>query len=105
LASLGALTQPRSPRLDCFNRFGLTRSADAAALAAPCIAPRAGWSVGDPVASQVDLLTVLEHEMGHLLGLADLSLPAGNSNVMNAVLSPGVRHISNLDAFFAGHFF
>ena len=40
--------------------------------------------------------------MGHIVGLPDLSLPAGDSNVMNDVLAPGTRHIAGLDAFFAG---
>jgi hypothetical protein len=57
---------------------------------------------GSPAAEHMDLLTTVLHEMSHLAGLPDLSLPANNSNVLNDVLVPGARHISNLDAFFAG---
>jgi hypothetical protein len=49
-----------------------------------------GWSVGGPVAGQVDLLTVVEHEMGHLLGLSDVTAGAG-SNLMSETLGPGMR--------------
>jgi hypothetical protein len=47
-----------------------------------------GWSVGGPVAGQVDLLTVVEHEMGHLLGLSDVTAGAG---IMSEALAPGMR--------------
>jgi hypothetical protein len=57
---------------------------------------------GSPAAGHMDLLTTVLHEMSHLGGLPDLSLAANNSNVLNDVLVPGARHISNLDAFFSG---
>ena len=43
---------------------------------------------GSPAAGRVDLLTVLEHELGHVIGLADNS-QAGD--VMDIVLGLGVR--------------
>jgi hypothetical protein len=50
-----------------------------------------GWSVGGPMAGQVDLLTVVEHEMGHLLGLSDVTAGAGSANLMSETLAPGMR--------------
>jgi hypothetical protein len=47
-----------------------------------------GWSLGGPVAGQVDLLTVVEHEMGHLLGLSDVT---GGAGLMSETLAPGMR--------------
>jgi uncharacterized protein (TIGR03118 family) len=50
-----------------------------------------GWSVDGPVVGQVDLLTVVEHEMGHLLGLSDVNAGAGSANLMSETLAPGMR--------------
>jgi hypothetical protein len=52
----------------------------------------------DPRAlDRIDLLTVVEHELGHVAGLGDLDALA--DDVMNGVLSPGVRRIaSHVDA-------
>jgi hypothetical protein len=51
-----------------------------------------GWSagLGDPAAGQVDLATVIAHEMGHVLGLKDTSAPG---DVMDRFLAPGVRRL------------
>jgi len=71
-----------------------------------------GWFV-DPApwqntgvvpANRMDLLTTVLHEMGHIVGLGDLDLPAGSTNVMNEWLTSGARHTGALDAFWAGHF-
>ena len=44
----------------------------------------------DPRAvDRIDLLSVVEHELGHILGLADLDALA--DNLMNGVLESGVR--------------
>ena len=54
-----------------------------------------GWHVGttsDVNAGGIDLLTVLAHELGHLLGLEDLD-PAGSDDIMAAALAPGVRRL------------
>jgi uncharacterized repeat protein (TIGR01451 family) len=50
-----------------------------------------GWSTNtsaSPAAGQMDLLTVVEHELGHILGFDDESVGSG---VMEAALMPGVR--------------
>jgi hypothetical protein len=55
----------------------------------------------DPQAlNHIDLLTVVEHELGHVAGLGDLSALA--SDVMNGVLGAGVRRLaSTADAVLA----
>ena len=44
-----------------------------------------------PAGGRIDLLTAVMHEMGHVLGLADLDYAANGENVMANVLSAGVR--------------
>jgi hypothetical protein len=41
-----------------------------------------------PAAEDVDLLTVLEHELGHVIGLSDNTQPG---DIMDITLGPGVR--------------
>jgi hypothetical protein len=49
-----------------------------------------GWSLGPvPGPGRMDLLTVVAHEMGHVLGLAD----ADTSDLMGSTLPPGVRRM------------
>ena len=55
---------------------------------------------GTPAVGHMDLLTTVLHEMGHVLGLPDLDLPANSLNVMNDILAPSTRHLADLDAFF-----
>lgn len=57
--------------------FGLA-GPDGEALAVP----------GSPAAGEVDLLTVLEHELGHLIGLDDTNQP---DDLMDITLGLGVR--------------
>jgi len=64
-----------------------------------------GWYVADAsgevsdefeisnLKSQMDLLTAMMHEMGHVLGLADLD---GEDDLMAAVLQPGTRRLPTL---------
>ncbi len=62
-----------------------------------------GWSESaTPQAGKMDLLTTLEHEMGHVLGLPDQS--SQPSDLMYDSLLPGVRKApstQDIDAVFA----
>jgi hypothetical protein len=68
-----------------------------------------GWNLNptaSPTSSQVDLLTVVMHEMGHALGLPDIATP-GSTDLMAEALAPGMRRLpsmADVDAVFAGHF-
>jgi hypothetical protein len=42
----------------------------------------------------MDLLTVLAHELGHLLGLEDLDAHEHEDDLMAALLAPGIRRTS-----------
>ncbi len=42
---------------------------------------------------QIDLLTVISHELGHVLGLEDVDLSTDNSSLMTATLGPGIRRL------------
>jgi hypothetical protein len=58
---------------------------------------------GGPAANGVDLLTVVMHEIGHLLGLEDLDPGANPQQLMAADLSQGVRKLPGtaaIDAIF-----
>jgi fibronectin type 3 domain-containing protein len=53
-----------------------------------------GWSVGGQVApDKVDLLTVVSHELGNILGLPELDPLSNPGNVMDRSLAPGVRRL------------
>jgi hypothetical protein len=53
-----------------------------------------GWSLGQHVApSKVDLLTVVSHELGHELGLADVATESHPGDVMDDTLAPGLRRL------------
>ncbi len=57
-----------------------------------------------PAAGRVDLLTVLSHELGHILGLGDLEASNSPATLMTATLGPGERRIlgpAAVDAVFA----
>ena len=56
----------------------------------------------EPAVDRIDLLTVLYHELGHVLGLADVDPEAGT--LMGASLTPGVRREPNetvVDMYFS----
>ncbi|MBY0523966.1 MAG: putative Ig domain-containing protein [Gemmataceae bacterium] len=51
-----------------------------------------GWSFGSvPRTDRIDLLTVVQHELGHVLGLSDLSLGSDAAEMMALVLAVGQR--------------
>ena len=52
---------------------------------------RAGF--GSNATGRIDLLTVLAHEFGHLLGFSDVSPDIDPTRLMTAVLPPGVRRM------------
>jgi hypothetical protein len=49
-----------------------------------------GWSVGG-AGGRMDLLTVVEHELGHVLGLSDLDSPPAANDLMTTTLAAGVH--------------
>lgn len=64
-----------------------------------------GWSLttGQPDPDRYDLLTTVAHELGHLLGHADLDASSAADELMAAVLNRGERHdvLNGIDGFFA----
>ena len=53
---------------------------------------------------RMDLLTVVEHELGHVAGLGDLD--SSLYDLMSSSLSKGIRRqvsVSDVDAVFAGY--
>jgi hypothetical protein len=75
-AGHGWFIDPTSSRNEEFSRAG-----DGSFLALP----------DGPADGRIDLLSVVMHEMGHILGLNDLRAPVDSNNIMNDILSPGVR--------------
>jgi hypothetical protein len=55
-------------------------------------------SLAGAPASHMDLLTVVSHELGHLLGLDDLDTGEHGHDVMADHLSAGVRRLPSPDA-------
>jgi hypothetical protein len=55
-------------------------------------------------AGHMDLLTTVLHEMGHLVGLGDVSPQAHPNNLMDTTLPTGVRRTDALDAIFTRGF-
>ena len=65
-----------------------------------------GWNTdtSSVAAGKMDLLTVVEHELGHELGLSDVDPATHPNDLMAATLAPGVRRqptTQDLDALFA----
>jgi len=50
-------------------------------------------AAGSPAAGRIDLLTVVVHELGHVLGFADVDPPSVGGDVMSGRLGPGVRRM------------
>lgn len=53
-----------------------------------------GLSSGQIQTGGVDLLSVITHELGHVLGLPDLDEHLDSNSLMSVTLSPNVRHLS-----------
>ena len=49
--------------------------------------------VGSPAFGRMDLLTVVEHELGHVLGLGDLDPQAVPHELLTTTLAAGVRRL------------
>jgi hypothetical protein len=70
-----------------------------------------GWSVDgslfdSPAAGRMDLLTTVMHELGHVLGLPDVSPLLDPNDLMDLTLPTGVRHLpsaADIDMLFAGY--
>jgi hypothetical protein len=82
-------------------------SADAAGYgwfldSVPAAGPRSGGAApgSSPAAGQMDLLTVVLHEMGHLAGLPDRAGAADGGDLMADTLATGVRRTQALDTLF-----
>lgn len=64
-----------------------------------------GWSTGTsaPNSNKFDLLTVIAHELGHILGRSDLDPGLFADDLMSGQLSLGTRHshLGAIDDFFA----
>jgi fibronectin type 3 domain-containing protein len=53
-----------------------------------------GWSIGAvPAATEVDLLTAVCHELGHLIGLNDIPTQSNPGDVMDNTLGLGTRRL------------
>jgi hypothetical protein len=50
-------------------------------------------SASSPASGRMDLLTVVLHELGHILGLEDLSAPDQAGDLMGTWLAPGARRL------------
>src|SRR5262249_57555720 len=48
---------------------------------------------GSAASGRMDLLTVVEHELGHVLGLSDLDPQATPHDLLTTTLAPGVRRL------------
>ena len=71
-----------------------------------------GWSIGtaptgasqvDEGARQMDLLSVVVHEFGHILGLPDLTVATSPSSIMTSTLAPNVQRLPSLGRPLTGH--
>ena len=60
-------------------------------------------AISGAAAGQMDLLTVIMHEMGHLLGYPDLNPQTAPYDLMSAELAPGIRRLPNALANQAGN--
>jgi hypothetical protein len=54
-----------------------------------------GWSIGtsSPATGEMDLLTVVMHELGHVLGLPDDSDLTSAGDLMDETLATGTRRL------------
>ncbi len=67
-----------------------------------------GWYTGGTAAlakSHMDLATVVEHELGHILGLADVPGSGNSSNIMAEYLDVGVQRVPTAKSAALDHVF
>jgi hypothetical protein len=70
------------------------------------VAVQAGATGAPHARAGCDLLTVLAHEMGHVLGLGDIADTSDSPSLMASHLSPGIRRLPSardVDSVFAKH--
>jgi hypothetical protein len=95
VASL-ASTPLRLADLDSRAAFGLAFTDHVSSILIDDNAGGWGWHTdlrSAPPADRVDLLTVVLHELGHVLGYRDLDLGAASANLMSGLLTAGQRRV------------
>jgi hypothetical protein len=81
------------PTADGYGWFVDSTPADNAEFAIPITAYEMLALGNSPAAGRMDLLTVVEHELGHVLGLPDVPAQVAPDDLMDTTLATGVRRL------------